>query len=59
MVENWSTKKNCEMERFGAKKGKKNMGGTKENGWGLIRFNNLQVIKGKEDGSAVIQWVNL
>ena len=35
------------------------MGGTKEKGWGLIRFNNLQVIKGKEDGSAVIQWVNL
>ena len=35
------------------------MGGTKEKGLGLIRFNNLQVIKGKEDRSAVIQWVNL
>ena len=38
---------------------KKNMVGTKEKGWGMIRFNNLQVIKGKEDGSAVMQWVNL
>ena len=58
MVKNWPTRKTAKWSDLVQKKRKK-YGGTKEKSLGLIRFNNLQVIKGKEDGSAVMQWVNL